>query len=206
MRIAVFASGTGSNYEAIMKYFQDHQIDDAEVVMLFSDHPGAAVLDKARNWNTPTVSAKFRDFSDKQAYEKFILQELDRFQVEFIVLAGYLRLIGSTLLDRYLGRIINIHPSLLPAFPGKDGVGQALAAKVQETGVTIHFVDQGMDTGPIIAQKVIPVELDDNHNSLTQKIQQVEHQLYPEIILAFVRGQVTLTDFGVLWNDSKSRS
>lgn len=206
MRIAIFASGTGSNYEAIMEYFQTHQIDDAKVVMLFSDQPDAAVLEKAKRWNTPTVSVRVRDFANKEAYESFILEELERYQVDFIVLAGYMRLVGKTLLDKYLGKIINIHPSLLPLFPGKNGVEQALKAKVHETGVTIHFIDHGMDTGPIIAQKTIPIELNDNYKSLTTKIQQVEHQLYPEIILACVRGLVKMTDSGVSWNDSKSRS
>ena len=101
---------------------------------------------------------------------------------EFIVLAGYMRLIGPTLLGEYEGRIVNIHPSLLPAFPGKDAIGQALAAKVKWSGVTIHYVDEGMDTGPIIVQERVRLMNKETRESLQQKIQQIEHKLYPSIL------------------------
>lgn len=205
MRIAVFASGSGSNYEAIMRYFDTHQIDDAQIVLLFSDQPEAGVLNKAKKWNTPTVTARLKDFSHKNLYEEFILSHLERNQVDFLVLAGYMRLIGSTLLERYQGKIINIHPSLLPSFPGKDGVGQALQANVRVTGVTIHFVDYGMDTGPIIVQEAVEISLTDNYQTLTEKIQRVEHRLYPEVVVACARKQIKLTDAGVVWDDSKLR-
>ena len=132
--------------------------------------------------NIPVFSFSAKQYENKAGYEREILDELHIHGVEFIILAGYMRLIGSTLLGEYSHRIVNIHPSLLPAFPGKDAIGQAFKAKVKETGVTIHYVDEGMDTGPIIAQEVVPILNGDTKDILQKRIQELEHDLYPKIL------------------------
>jgi phosphoribosylglycinamide formyltransferase 1 len=180
-RIAVFASGSGSNFQAIADAVENETLK-AEIQLLVCDKPGAKVIERARKLNIPIFTFVPNTFASKVHFEKEIVNELEAHSVEFIVLAGYMRLIGNVLLDAYEGRIVNIHPSFLPAFPGKDAVGQALEANVAETGVTVHYVDSGMDTGPIIEQVKIPVLPGDTRETLQQRIQKAEHQLYPAII------------------------
>jgi phosphoribosylglycinamide formyltransferase 1 len=183
IRAAVFASGTGSNFEAIMR----NRNLACEIVVLICDKPGASVIEKASHRGVQTFVLNPKEFSTKEEYEMQILHVLQRLDVSWIFLAGYMRLIGPTLLHTYKGRIVNIHPSLLPAFPGKNAIGQALEAGVKVTGVTIHFVDEGMDTGPIIAQREIDIVKDDTEETLQVRIQRVEHELYPEVINHMVR-------------------
>jgi phosphoribosylglycinamide formyltransferase 1 len=180
-RIAVFASGSGSNFQAIADAVENGTLK-AEIQLLVCDKPGAKVIERARKLNIPIFTFVPNTFASKAEFEKEIVNELEGHSVEFIVLAGYMRLIGNVLLDAFEGRIVNVHPSFLPAFPGKDAVGQALEANVAETGVTVHYVDSGMDTGPIIEQVKIPVLPGDTRETLQQRIQKAEHQLYPAII------------------------
>ena len=140
--------------------------------------------------DVPSLLVDPKRFPSKADYEAEILARLRREGIGRLVLAGYMRLIGPTLLDAYRWRIVNIHPSLLPAFPGKDAVGQALDYGVKWTGVTVHFVDEGMDTGPIIAQEPVRVDEGDDRASLTRKIQAVEHRLYPAVILDWISGRI----------------
>jgi len=177
-RIAVFASGTGSNFEAMMTSEQT----EFEVVMLVCDQPKAHVIGKAASFGVETVVFDPNDYASKEAYETEILKKLKRANVQWIALAGYMRIVGKTLLDAYENRIVNIHPSLLPAFPGKDAVKQALDAGVKVSGVTIHYVDEGIDTGPIIAQEPVTVFSNDTYESLQKRIQQVEHVLYTRVL------------------------
>jgi phosphoribosylglycinamide formyltransferase 1 len=201
-RIAVFASGSGSNYEAIVRAFTTGSTEKealAEVVLLVCDKPDAYVLERAKRWGTPAVVLSPRDFDNKAQYEEQVLTHLREYGVEYIVLAGYMRLIGPTLLQPYIGRVINFHPSLLPAFPGLDAVGQALDYGVRLTGVTVHFVDEGMDTGPVIAQRAVEVHAEDTHERLQRKIQRVEHELYPEVVRDWVGGRFQLKGGKVTW-------
>lgn len=177
-RVAVFASGTGTNFEAMMA----DQSRGFDVVLLICDKPKAHVIGKAAGYGVETVVLDAGTFPSKKDYEKEILTKLTRANVEWIVLAGYMRVIGETLLNAYDKKIINVHPSLLPSFPGKDAVGQALTAGVKVSGVTIHYVDEGVDTGPIIAQEPVSVFPNDTNDSLQKRIQQVEHVLYTRII------------------------
>ncbi len=130
----------------------------------------------------PAFIFNAKDYPSKEDYEKEILSELTKIGAEWLVLAGFMRLIGSTLLAEYQGRIVNIHPSLLPSFPGKDAIGQALEAKAKQSGVTIHYVDEGMDTGPIIVQESVAIDESETRESLQQKIQTIEHRLYPAVL------------------------
>lgn len=180
-KIAVFASGTGSNYDAIQKAIQIGDLA-CEIALLVTDTPTAKVIDKARRNGTPYFVFDPKEYAGKAAFEREIVEQLRQSEAEWIVLAGYMRLIGSTLLQPYQGRIINIHPSLLPSFPGLDAIGQAFQAGVKITGVTIHFVDEGMDTGKIIAQEALSVKTDMTEIDLQEQIQAIEHKLYPQTI------------------------
>lgn len=180
-KIAIFASGSGSNFQAIIDAIQSGQLT-AEVSMLVCDHPGAFVVERAERNSIQTFTFLAKNYSNKVDYEDAILKELKDRKVEFIVLAGYMRLIGPTLLREFEGRIVNIHPSLLPAFPGKDAIGQAIAAKVKVSGVTVHFVDEGMDTGPIIEQREVSLSEGETKETLQEKIHTIEHQLYPAVL------------------------
>ncbi len=180
-KIAVFASGSGTNFQAIIGAIETGQLN-AEIALLVCDKPNAFAIERAKQHNIEVFQFIPKNFENKQAFEKVILEQLQALHVEWIALAGYMRLIGETLLGAYEGKIINIHPSLLPSFPGINAIEQAYDAKVKVTGVTIHFVDAGMDTGPIIAQAPVFIEEQDTIEVLRTKIQQVEHQLYPEVL------------------------
>jgi phosphoribosylglycinamide formyltransferase-1 len=180
-KIAVFASGSGSNFQAIADSIKNGQLK-TQIAMLVCDKPGAYAVERAKREGIPQFVFSAKNYSSKADYEKAIIEQLAAHHVEFIVLAGYMRLIGTTLLKRFEGKIVNIHPSLLPAFPGKDAIGQALNAGVKVSGVTIHFVDEGMDTGPIIAQKAVEIGEDETNESLQEKIHRVEHELYPAVL------------------------
>jgi phosphoribosylglycinamide formyltransferase 1 len=189
-KVAVFASGNGSNFQAIIDVVASGELQ-ADISLLVCDKPSAYAIDRANAAKIPSFVFQAKDYSSKEEYEQAILTELKRYDVEFIVLAGYMRLLGTTLLSAYQGRIVNIHPSLLPDFPGKDAIGQALAAKAKWSGVTIHYVDEGMDTGPIIIQERVRLEEKETRDSLQKKIQQIEHKLYPEILqMLFTQGDV----------------
>lgn len=181
IKIAVFASGSGSNFQAIAEAVQRGALE-AEIALLICDRRGAQVLERAERLGISAVCLEPGRFPDKQAYERAVLEALQEHQAAFIVLAGYMRLIGPVLLEAYEGRIVNVHPSLLPAFPGKDAVGQALEAGVETTGLTVHFVDAGMDTGKIIAQEAVRVSPGDTRETLQRRIQQTEHRIYPAVL------------------------
>lgn len=181
MKIAVFASGNGSNFEAIAKSMNQGEIEGA-IVLVFSDRTDAYVLERAKSLQIPVRSFSPKQFTNKVEYEREILKELEAKEVELLVLAGYMRLIGPTLLNAYPNRILNIHPALLPEFPGLHGIRDAFEAGVKQTGVTVHYVDNGVDTGPILAQKRVNIEENETLASLELKIHQAEHQLYPEVV------------------------
>lgn len=175
-KIAVFASGSGSNFEAIARACIKGRIN-AEVALCVCDKPGAYVVERAKRLNIPTLELQPKCFGSKEEYEKVILEELNKHKVEFIALAGYMRIIGPTLLTAFTNKIINIHPSLLPAFPGVDAIGQALKYGVKIFGVTVHYVDQTLDGGKIISQAAIPYDGDDREE-LEAMIHPHEHALY----------------------------
>ncbi|MFC3885431.1 phosphoribosylglycinamide formyltransferase [Bacillus songklensis] len=179
--IAVFASGSGSNFQAIYDATQSGRLQ-AQVSLLVCDKPDAKVIERAEKAGVQTFVFSPKDFASKEEYETEIYKQLSQQNVEFIVLAGYMRLIGSVLLEKFKGKIVNIHPSLLPSFPGKDAIGQAVKAGVKVTGVTIHYVDAGMDTGPIIAQQAIEIGKGYTRETIEQRIHQVEHAIYAETL------------------------
>lgn len=175
-KIAVFASGSGSNFQAIQEAIERGELN-AQIQLVITDKPGAFVVTRANNFGIPVVELAPKTFADKAAYEAKLVELLQENEAEWVILAGYMRLIGETLLTAYENRIINIHPSLLPSFPGKDAIGQAMAHGVKVTGVTVHYVDAGMDTGKIIAQDAVEV-IDGNREQTEARIHKLEHALY----------------------------
>ena len=174
--MAVFASGSGSNFQAIQEAIVRGELH-ATIELVVTDKPGAYVMERAKNFDIPILALEPKSFETKAKYEEAIVEVLKERKVEWIVLAGYMRLVGDVLLSAYEERILNIHPSLLPSFPGKDAVGQALAHGVKVTGVTVHYVDAGMDTGPILAQRAVEV-VDGNLAATEERIHAIEHELY----------------------------
>lgn len=186
MKVSVLASGNGSNFEVIAQAFKDQKIA-GELVLLFSDHRDAYVLERGKKFNIPCESFELKEFTDKRSYEAALLKLLQDYDVELVVLAGYMRIVGKELLAAFPQAIINIHPALLPNFPGLHGIKDAYEAGVSETGVTIHYVDDGVDTGPIIAQSRVAVAATDTLESLEEKIHQAEHHLYPQVLAEIVK-------------------
>ena len=179
-RLAVFASGNGTNFEAIVSAAERGDLP-AQVVLLVCDRPGARVVERAAAHGVETLAFAPKEYASKADYEAEIVRRLDAAGVELVCLAGYMRIVGETLLGAYGGRIINIHPSLLPAFRGAHAIEQALAYGVRVFGVTIHYVDATLDGGRIIAQRAFEYEGDDLAE-LEAKIHAVEHPLYVETI------------------------
>lgn len=194
-RIAVFASGEGTNFQAMVDAWQKGYFGATEattIELLVSDKPQAPVVQRAIQAGVDTYVFRPKEYSSREQYEIEIVAELERRRIDLIVLAGYMRLLTPTIVNPYMGRMINVHPSLLPAFPGKDALGQALAYGVKLTGITVHFVDNGMDTGPIVAQQAIEVQPHDTAETLAERIHEIERKLYPQVVAQIAQGKVTL--------------
>lgn len=188
--IAIFASGEGTNFTALTESFKKEHLP-LNVKLLICDHSNVHVLDRAHKESVPTFVINFKDYPNKAAAETVIAQKLEEAQIDFIILAGYMRIIGPTLLAKYEGKIINIHPALLPKFPGRHGIEDAYEAGVDTTGVTVHWVDSGIDSGKIIAQREVPVHKDDQLSDLEQRIHATEHVLYPSVVKQLLeRGEI----------------
>ena len=173
-KIAVFASGNGSNFQVIAEQFS--------VDFIFYDHSYAYVIELAVKLGVKSYAFELREFDSKVAYEQAIVDLLEAHQIDLVCLAGYMKIVGPTLLSAYEGRIINIHPAYLPEFPGAHGIEDAWQAGVTESGVTIHWVDSGVDTGKIIQQVRVPRLADDTIESFEARIHEAEYKLYPEVL------------------------
>lgn len=189
LRLAVLASGRGSNFLAILAAIRRGDLN-AEIAVLVSDQPGALALERAAAEGIPAVLVERRLFPDRRSYEAEIIRELTRRSVDVVVLAGYMRLVGKELLQAYPHRILNIHPALLPSFTGLHAQRQALEYGVKFSGCTVHLVDDGMDTGPIIAQAVAPVLPGDTEDDLSDRILAREHKLYSQVLQWLAEGRV----------------
>lgn len=183
LTIAIFGSGSGSNYQAIVDAIEAGQLN-AKIACVFSDVEEAYILERARQNGHPAIyldCAPYKSKLDDEAEQRAI-QLIKEHGGDFIALAGFMRIVKPGLLRAFAGRIINIHPSLLPNFPGLHAGKQALDAGATETGCTVHFVDEGIDTGPIIIQKKVPVRPDDTEERLMNRIHEQEHIAYPEAL------------------------
>ena len=191
LRVGVLASGRGSNFRALVMAAESGRIP-AAVVVLVADRAGAPVLDIARAHRVEVVVVDPRQHPSREAHEKAVIAALEERRVGLVCLAGYLRLVSPAFVAHFAGRLLNIHPSLLPAFPGLHPQRQALEHGARVSGATVHFVDDGVDTGPIVLQAAVPVLPDDTEATLADRILVEEHRLYPEAVRLFAVGRLEL--------------
>ncbi|MBO1198925.1 phosphoribosylglycinamide formyltransferase [Staphylococcus simiae] len=187
VKIAIFASGSGSNFENIVEHVEQGKLKDITITALYVDKANAYAVHRAEKHHIPVHINEPKDFESKIHYEQKLVDLLHQEQVEWIILAGYMRLIGDTLLNAFEGKILNIHPSLLPKYKGIDAIGQAFNSGDNITGSTVHYVDSGMDTGEIIAQQQCDISTDDTIETLEDKVKQLEYNLYPKVIAKIVK-------------------
>jgi len=189
--IAVMISGSGTNLQAIIDRTESGQVP-AEIMCVISDREKAYGLERARRHGIPAMYIDPKKYVSREAHEDAIINLLEEKRVELIVLAGYMRLLTPRIIGRFRNRIINIHPALLPSFPGTDGYGDAYRYGVKVSGCTAHFVDEGCDTGPIILQGVNPLNEDDTLESFRERGLAVEHDILPEAVRLFCEGKLTV--------------
>jgi phosphoribosylglycinamide formyltransferase-1 len=180
-KIAFFVSGNGTNAENLIRKIQVGELA-AEASVVISDNPAAGALEKAKRLGVEAVVEDRRKFASRAEFEAAVICILEEKKIDYIVLAGFMRILSPEFVKRYHGRIINIHPAYLPAFPGAHAIRDAFEAGVRETGVTVHFVDAGVDTGPVILQRKVNIDRADTLESLEQRIHALEYELYPEAL------------------------
>lgn len=191
VKIAVLVSGRGSNLQAIMDSIEKGYIKNATINVVISNKANAYALERARDHG---INAVFLDPGeyDRDEYDRAILNVLSQYNIDLLLLAGYFRLLGNEIIIAYRNRIMNIHPSLLPAFKGLHAQKQAFEYGVKVAGCTVHFVDEGLDSGPIIIQKCVPVLAGDTEETLTARILEQEHVIYPEAVRLFTEGKLKI--------------
>ena len=187
MRLAILLSGRGSNFQAIHEAVRSGALD-AEIVLVLSNRPDAPGIERAREYGYDAQVVDHKTFANRAAHEEEVLRRLEAARPDLIVLAGYMRLLSAAFVERWRNRILNIHPSLLPAFPGVDAQAQAVAHGVKVSGCTVHFVDEHLDAGPIIVQRTVPVLDDDTPDTLAARILVEEHAAYVEALAKLARG------------------
>jgi phosphoribosylglycinamide formyltransferase-1 len=192
VKVGVLASGSGTNLQALIDAASRGEMGPARIVIVGSNVPGCGALERATKAGTPTFLRSHKDFATREDFDRALLDELRRHGVGLVVLAGFMRILTPTLLDAFPHRVVNIHPALLPSFPGVHAQKQAFDYGVRFSGCTVHFVDAGTDTGPIIAQAVVPVLDADDEESLRLRILAEEHRLYPAVIRAIAEGRVSV--------------
>ncbi len=190
MKIAILVSGSGTNLQTLIEQLHEDEASGIEIAVVISDRQKAYALTRAKRAGIPTQIVRTQDFENRIAFDAAISKHIENYSVELIVLAGFMKLFQPPFVRKYRNRIINVHPSLLPAFPGATPVADTLAYGVKVAGVTVHFVDENIDTGPIIAQTVVPVYDTDDAESLHKRIQIEEHKLYPKVIKRYAQGKL----------------
>jgi phosphoribosylglycinamide formyltransferase-1 len=190
-RIAVFASGFGSNLQALLDFSKNDSLG-GEIVLVFSNKSSAFALQRARDNGIKAVFLDTAKFKTRGEFDEMIAGILEEEKIDLVVLAGYMLLIGQNILAKFKNRIINIHPALLPSFKGTHGIKDAFDYGVKVTGVTVHFVDEGLDSGPIIMQQAVEVSDDDSAETLEEKIHSAEHKLYPMAVKYFCAGKLKI--------------
>jgi len=197
LRVGVLASGNGANLQAIIDRSRQGDLS-AEVVCVIANRAEAFALERARQQGIVDIYLNHRDFSGREAFDAAAVTALKAHGVELVVLAGFMRIITKVLLDAFPQAVMNIHPALLPSFPGLDAQRQALRHGVKVTGCTVHFVDEGTDTGPIIIQAAVPILSDDTVETLSHRIHRQEHRIYPEAIRLFAQGRLAVVERRVI--------
>ncbi|MBF0472545.1 MAG: phosphoribosylglycinamide formyltransferase [Nitrospirae bacterium] len=191
IKLGILASGRGSNFQSIIDSIKNDYLS-AEIKILITDNPDAYAINRAKENNIPYVCLKMS--KSKSEYYEMVVEQLQKNEVELVILAGFMRIVARPLLDVYKMRIMNIHPALLPSFRGLHGQRQALEYGVKIAGCTVHFVDDGVDTGPIITQAAVPVYSDDTEDSISQRILALEHKIYPYAIKLFSEDRLVIYD------------
>jgi len=191
MRFAVLVSGTGTNLQALLDAEAAGQLAPAEIAAVASNRPGVLALERARVAGKPAITVEHRGYPSREAFEDALLEALAPHRIDAIVLAGFMRVLTPRFLDRFPLRVVNTHPSILPAFPGHDAAAQAIAHGVKLSGCTVHLVDSGVDTGPIIAQRAVPILSGDDAVALQRRIQAEEHRLLPAVVRALAAGRIS---------------
>ncbi len=189
LSIGVLASGRGSNFQSIVDAIEAGKLK-AKIVLLITDNPNAFAVERARKHGIEPLIMVPNQYGTRNEYYKAVVQELRIREIGLVVLAGFMRIIGKPLIEAFRDRIMNIHPALLPSFPGLHGQKQAQDYGVRISGCTVHFVDEGMDTGPIIIQGAVPVSFEDTEDSLSERILKLEHKIFPEAIRLFSEGRL----------------
>ncbi|MGB9177465.1 MAG: phosphoribosylglycinamide formyltransferase [Methanoregula sp.] len=190
-RIAVLASGRGSNFQAVLEAIDARTIP-AACVALITDNPEAYAISRAQSAGVPVIVLEYASFPSKESYEHALLAAMQQQEADLFVLAGYMRILGTAIVQAFPGKIVNIHPALLPGFTGLHAQRQAVAYGVKVAGCTVHFVDENLDCGPIILQKCVPVLEDDDEDSLADRILVQEHTWYPEAIRLFCEDRLEI--------------
>ncbi|MHB8422057.1 MAG: phosphoribosylglycinamide formyltransferase [Leptospirales bacterium] len=190
--LAIFASGSGTNFEALVRAIREGRIPRLRPALLVCDRVGAPVLERALRMGVPALQISPSSFTGKKEYEEKILEELKERRIDCIALAGYMRLLGPGLVELFQNRILNVHPSLLPSFPGLHAQRQALDYGVKVSGVTVHYVDVEMDHGPVIVQRPVPVRDDDTCETLSSRIREAEHEAYVEALRLHSEGRLSV--------------
>ena len=201
-KIVVLASGSGSNLQVLIDKLH-LQVAGIRIVAVISNVPGVLALERAERADIPTAVYPLEDYPSREARDQAMAEAIEAAQAELVVLAGYMQLVTPAFLERFPHRVINLHPALLPCFPGTDGIGEALRYGVKVTGVTVHFVDAGTDTGPIIRQEALPVHTDDTQTTLASRIHALEHQVLPRTVELLAKGKVRPPKAGsrLVWVD-----
>ena len=194
MRIAVLVSGNGTNLQALLDAQAAGQIAPAQVVLVISNRPQAKALERAAAAEVANLVVDHRHYPSRSEFEAELIRECEAAQVEAIVLAGFMRILSPRFVERFEGRIINTHPALCPAFPGINAPQQAIEAGVKVSGCTVHLVDTGVDTGPIVFQEAVAVRPEDTAATLHQRIQKLEHRLLPQAAQLMAAGRLACTD------------
>ena len=192
--MAVFVSGSGTNLQAII----DANIEAANLAVVISNKPDAYAIERAKNHDIPVEVVSHKEFETREDFEAEIIGRLEKYNIELVVLAGFMRVLTPFFVGRFKNRIVNLHPALLPSFPGIHAAKQALEYGAKVTGCTVHFVDEGVDTGPIILQAVVPIEDDDTEDILLEKIHKEEHRIFPEAVRLFCEGRIAIDGRRVL--------
>ena len=190
LRVGVLVSGSGTNLQAILDAAAKDDLAGARVVVVISNRPDAYGLERARAAGVPAVLVDHKAYAGREPFEDALLAELRQHDVELVALAGFMRLLTPHFLRQFPDRVVNIHPALLPSFPGTHAQQQAFDYGVRITGCTVHFVDEGTDSGPIIAQTAVPVLPDDTEETLAERILSEEHRIYPHVLRLFASGRI----------------
>jgi phosphoribosylglycinamide formyltransferase-1 len=204
LAVGVLASGRGSNLQAILDACARPEFP-ARVVVVISDRERAVALERARAAGVPALWINPKDFTDREAFDLALVRELQARQVGLVCQAGYMRILSPVYIRAFAGRSLNIHPSLLPAFPGLHAPRQALEHGVKVAGATVHFADEGVDSGPIVLQAAVPVAPDDTEETLSARILVEEHRIYPEAIRLFAEGRLRIVGRKVIVNAEAQR-